>query len=131
MPLSGYANRLITLKFPEWSEDPERDPIWIAIRNPKLMPPGDLRPKEVALDDNGKPLDEEAAFNATFDIVAKLVVAWRVYDATANELDAAGNPVDQPLLPLPATPELAKKLPMEFIAAISMEMTKGNPQTPV
>ena len=84
-PLSGYANRVITLRYPELSEDPENDPIWAVIRNPMTMDPREL------LSAYGDDTDGEGSAAAregnqrTLDkIIAKLVIAARAYDATVE-----------------------------------------------
>jgi hypothetical protein len=56
-----------------------------------------------------------------FAMVAKLVIGWRVYDATSTE-------DDQPLLGLPATTELVGRLPREILERVMEEVGKANPQ---
>lgn len=124
---TGYLNRVIRLEFPEFSSGPD-DPIWIVIRNPKLVPPAELQ-GDVALNPDGTPVDMAAATDNTYRIVSQLVVGWRVYDASAPvELDPGTGEVvgDQPLLPLPATIENARKLPSAFILAIADEVKAAN-----
>jgi hypothetical protein len=124
--LAGYANRVLTLQFPELSDDPDNDPIRVTIRNPRLMPPDDLRTKG-GLDEN----DEDAVMAATYATMAKLIVGWRVYDAAAPvELDTNGEVTgDQPLLETPATAERVARLPMAIINRIGAEMREaGDPQ---
>lgn len=124
--MAGYANRLISIRFDALSDDPENDPIWVSIRNPKLMPPGELQARSVPTNPDGTPTDEQDALSAMHEIVAKLVMSWRVYDASVGDVDpTTGKPVDQPLLGLPATPELVAKLPMEIINGISERMTSA------
>lgn len=120
----GYANRLISLTFDDLTDDPQNDPIWVSIRNPKLMPPGELQARQVPLGEDGKPVDNDAAMTSMYEVVAKMIVAWRVYDATVLEVNPeTGEPLDQPLLGLPATPERVAKLPMEIINRISEQMS--------
>lgn len=124
--MAGYANRLITLTFDELSEDPENDPIRVTIRNPRLMPPDELRASG-GVDES----DEDAVMAATYTMMAKMVVGWRVYDASAPfDIDENGELVgDQPLLDMPATPEKVAKLPLEIINRIGAEMKEaGDPQ---
>lgn len=117
----------MTLKFPELAEDGEN--LFVALRNPRLMAPTELQPREVALDDNGRPVDLAAAQEANNEVIAKLIVAMRAYDATDFQVDAEGNPLPQRLLEAPVTPEVVAKLPMEIIKAISEELTEAvNPQ---
>jgi hypothetical protein len=111
--LAGYANRLITLTFPELTE-PGDDTIHVVMRNPKTVPAQELMgesPDQAA--------DETAQFRAGLQVLARLVVGWHVYDATSTA-------DDQPPLPLPATADLVAKLPMEIqnqMAARLQEVT--------
>jgi hypothetical protein len=63
------------------------------------------------MDAAGNPIDPEDAERAGYEVMAKLIVGWRVYDATS--LDD-----NQPLLDLPATPESVAKLPLEIVNKI-------------
>lgn len=63
--------------------------------------------------------DEDAGRG--FEMVAKLIVGWRVYDPRVIE-------GDQPLLPVPATPALVGVLPQEILMRIMEEVGKANPQ---
>lgn len=125
--MSGYANRVIKIDFPDLSEDWETDPVWVIIRNPKLMPGDEIQSVysgNTGMDDTGKITDRKAASATGSKLIAKLVVAARVYDAAAP---AAFDPLtgelvsgDQPLMPLPPwTPEIAAKLPQEITIKIS------------
>lgn len=108
--MPGYANRLVTLTFPELTE-PGDTTINVVMRNPKTVPAQDLMP--ASADD---PSDQQAAFKAGLAVLAGLVIGWHVYDAT----DTAD---DQAPLPLPATPELVAKLPMEIQNRMAAELT--------
>lgn len=125
---TGYLNRVIKLDFSqEWSTDPERDPIWMVIRNPKLVPPGELT-GNVALNPDGTPVDMQAATDNMYAVVAKLTVAWRVYDATQEPVidPNTGEDVTVPaLLPHPATAELCKKLPAAFLTRVANEIKQA------
>jgi hypothetical protein len=126
----GYANRVITLQFPELTDDPA-DKIWVTIRNPKLVPPAEMRTDDVEMGPDGvTPVIDEKSTQASYGLFAKLVIGWHVYDASAlPELDAEGNEVGgQVLLPMPATADLIGKLPMEIIARLGEELAKVNPQ---
>jgi hypothetical protein len=132
-PVAGYANRTITIPFPELAE--EGDQVWVAILNPRQQPPDKLRPREIPTDENGRPLDDDQAVVAMYEIIAGLLVAWRVYDATAAAVDPdTGAPLDQPQLPkishsTPATVDLVRRLPMQIITRISEELkAAANPQ---
>lgn len=122
--MPGYAQPVITLRFDHLVDDPANDPIWVAIRNPKLMPPDALRPRDIPVDAEGKPLDTGDAMVAMYDIVANMVMAWRAYDAADITIDDSGEALPMTLLPTvsksnPATPDLVKRLPMEIINAIA------------
>lgn len=120
------------LDFPQLSADPENDKIWVSMYNPRLMPPSELRPsKEVPTDPTtGHPVDMVEAERQMFALFAKLIIGWRVYDASHIEVDPeTGEVADQPLLPHPATAELVAKLPAVILTRITEEFTQAvNPQ---
>lgn len=109
--MAGYGNRTIMLAFPDLSE--EGDNVHVIIRNPRTVPLQDLIPDDVP----GNEADSAANLRAGMAVIARLVQAWHVYDATSLA-------DDQPPLPLPATPELVAKLPMEIQNRISEEIAK-------
>ena len=129
----GYANKVIRLDFRELSEDPGEDPIWVIIRNPKLMPQKEITSgaDSGAYDDNGKVVDRAKAEVATDRLIAKLTVAARVYDATWQPAydPLTGEPVgdqEQPLLPpAPWEPEVAAKLPAAIRLKIAEEFAEA------
>lgn len=128
--MPGYADPVITLRFDHLVVDPAADPIWVALRNPKLMPPDALRPRDIPVDADGKPINQNDALAAMYEIIAGLVMAWRVYDAANITIDAAGNALPMTLLPdvsrsVPATPELVKRLPMEIINSIAEKVKEA------
>jgi hypothetical protein len=134
VPIPGYSNRIIRIPFPDLSDDPENDPIWVAIRNPRLVPPAELTPDHVTGITDGVPDDMDAANNATYKIMSRLIVGWRAYDASRPvQLNAVGEDVTPQVL-LPASPESftppnVAKLPMEIVQAIGKEMTDAmNPR---
>jgi hypothetical protein len=105
--VAGYANRTILLDFPDLSE--EGDKVHVIIRNPKMIPVPDLLPPELPLRDGESETSRD--YRQGCAVMARLVVAWHVYDASdLNE--------DQALLQLPATPESCAKLPVEIQEAI-------------
>jgi hypothetical protein len=110
----GYANRLIRLDFPEFSE--ENDPIFVTIRNPKLVPPDTLIVSNLVDRPDDKPVTTEEAIAGNAEVISRLVSIWNVYDAA----DDSDNPQR---LPLPATPDLARKLPREITSRILEEVT--------
>lgn len=112
--MGRYANRTTRLEFPDLSE--EGDMIYVTIRNPKTVPADVLIPQgDVAVDDDGKPTDSEAAMSASYEVMCKLITEWHVYDGTAEEDDS-------PPLELPATPEKLRKLPFEILTRIAGEL---------
>lgn len=128
--MAGYADPVTTLRFDHLVADPVNDPIWVALRNPKLMPPDALRPRDIPLDAEGRPINQAAALDAMYEIIAGLVMAWRAYDAADITIDAAGNALPMTLLPdvsrsVPATPELVKRLPMEIINTIAEKIKEA------
>lgn len=130
----GYKNPTVVLTFPDLAADD--DHLEVVIRNPRLMPAGELRslgrksgtpdPARVAAikqyTDAGQDVPEELLTEEDTDrglaYAAKLVIGWHVYDATVP---------DGGLLPLPATAELIGKLPQEIFLAIMGELDKVNP----
>lgn len=106
----GYANKLVRLDFSDLGEG-----CFVTIRNPKLLTDGQLKGPDLELDEHGRPKDRAAASAASREVMARIVVSWCVWDP---EDDAD----DPPPLPLPATPELVGKLPLEIVARISEEL---------
>ncbi len=106
--MPGYHNRTIRLDFPELSED--GDNVHVILKNPKTVPLDELQPVDISLGPDGQPLEEEAR-PAMYKVIAGLVKAWHVYDATS--LDD-----DQPRLPLPATGDTVACLPWDIIKEI-------------
>lgn len=132
--MAGYANRVITRQFPELAED--GDSVWVTIRNPRTMPPSELRSKSnVETDAEGKVIETEEAMTAGNEVIAKLIIGWRVYDGSwVPKLDEdTGEPLpgqEQPRLKLPATPQAVAKLPTPIFLWLGEELAKVNPQAP-
>lgn len=135
--MAGYLNRFIDLPFPDLAgtDDLGRALCWVKIRNPRLIPAGDLTAAiaKVQLDDNGRPVNSGAAAEETFGTFAKLVIAGNVWDATwVPEVDEHGDPIDPtaeaPLLPMPPSPADMGKMPIDILNAIGEEMVKANPR---
>lgn len=134
--MAGYLDRIIHLDFPDLGgvDDAGRAYCWVKIRNPRLMPAGDLLGgATVSLDANGQPTDSAAAATATFGMASKLILAGRVWDSTwVPELDADGEPVDPeaeaPLLPMPPSPQDVAKMPVDIFTRISSEVQKAVPR---
>ena len=111
--MGRYANPTIRFDFPDLSEDD--DPIYVVIRNPKRMAAEQLIPKDVTLKDADGNLDEAAVKDATFELLASLVVDWHVYDGAADD--------DSDPLPLPATAAAFRSLPFEIFDKVSDALT--------
>jgi hypothetical protein len=113
--MGRYANQHLLLEFPDLSED--NDPIWVKIRNPKIVPMDQLVPAgNLAVGADGE-VDMQEAKAAGYGVVAGLIMDWHVYDATSDE-------DDMPALPIPATADLVKLLPMEIQIRITEEIRK-------
>jgi len=125
----GYANRLVHIDFTKELAEPG-DTIWITIRNPKLLTAGELRPRDVPMMPDGvTPVNMADAEAAMHETLCRLIVGWRMYDASDTAVDDSGYPVAQDVLPLPATPELVAKLPAIVVKRLSEEITNAvNPQ---
>jgi len=132
--VSGYANRVITKHFPDLVEP--GDDIWVTIRNPRLMSPGEFTSSgaDLEIGPDGQPVANPANERAVNRLGAKLIIGMRVYDPTAPvELDAHGEPVQTdeppPLLPVKPEAEDIAKLPIEIINWLAGELAKVNPQS--
>ncbi|WP_055590123.1 hypothetical protein [Peterkaempfera griseoplana] len=113
--MAGYANRVLTLPFPEFTEDGDQT-VHVTIRNPKTLP---LATLDADLPENlpdGTP-DPNHGIKTTYEVVSRLIIGWHAYDATSDD-------DDQPPLPLPATPELVAKLPMEILMAVGEKINE-------
>ena len=121
--MTGFRNRIVTLQFPELTDD--GDPVLhVVLRNPQTVPPSDLAPDDIALGPDGTPLDKDLAAQRSREIIASLVVGWRMYDASDFGYNPeTGLPTDQKPLPLPATADLVDKLPMVVIRRINDTIT--------
>lgn len=118
--MPGYANRVIHIPFPDLTDDPVNDPIWLSIRNPQYMSPQEMRPKDLAMNADGTPVDTAAAQDSMYEVYAKLILGWRVYDPRSISIDPeTGVEADMVRLPSPPTPELVAKLPMVIINKLS------------
>lgn len=136
--ISGYANRVLRKDFPELSSGSD-DPIWVVIRNPRLLPDGELASAWDGVNiEDGKVTDREQVRHAAAKAAVKLIVAARAYDAThVPQFDQQGEVIpgtgDAPLLPpTPWQPETALKLPRAITDWLGEQITESvNPtQTP-
>jgi hypothetical protein len=125
----GYANPTVKLEFPEIST--EGDPIWVVIRNPRIMPQAEIASygdgADAVVDSDGKVTDRAAARQAANRFIARLVIAANVYDATFTpQFDDNGDVVGDATAPkLPRTnwsAEDAARIPARIFAAIDKEV---------
>lgn len=125
----------------------------MTIRNPRNMAPGELRAAagkvtdadkerfaaaKAAMDATGdipEGLADDEDENKGFAIMAKLVLAWRIWDATVpvkadpeTGEEIHDEETEPRLLPLPATAKLIAKVPGVILARITEELQKANPQ---
>ena len=135
--MSGYTNRVTLLQFPDLG-----DKVSVLMRNPRLLPPSEITPEDVAVDANGQPLDPQAANESMYKVMARLIVAWHVYDAstasTPVDIDLDADNLDEQLKALesadqvrlgPITPENVAKLPVIVINRIGEEIGRvADPQ---
>lgn len=110
------------------TDDPDNDPVWVAIRNPRLIPPHELTPDQDTVVVDGEAADPQAAARSMHKTFAKLIIGWRVYDCTTPvELNEHGEDItEQVLLPSDRTPENVARLPMEIINAIADEVKEAS-----
>jgi len=110
--MPGYADRIVTLPFPELTEEGD-ETLHVTLRNPKTVPLALL----TAEDEPAAPSGAADPMTAMYRIIAGLVLGWRVYDATS--VDA-----DQPLLGDPTADNVAR-LPRVILEAIVDKITEA------
>lgn len=110
--MAGYKDRVVTLEF---DEDEDGGRVYIALRNPRKVPGTEMALRQVPRDSEGNAIDQLDEAMAIFEVYAKLIVGWRVYDATSTD-------ENQPLLDSPATPELVAKLPRDIQERLAKEV---------
>lgn len=120
----GYAQSIVRMDFSHLSEDPVGDPIWIAVKNFKLLTQKELQPRDVPMKEDGvTPVDPMEANKAMHELFAKAIVGWRVYDPTTLKVDPqTGEAMDMEHLPYPPTPELVARLPLAIINKMAEEL---------
>jgi hypothetical protein len=128
--VSGYGQPVIRIDFSELSSGPE-DPVWVIIRNPQLMTTDELTGGvDGAYDENGQVLDRGKATQAARIVMARIIVAARVYDATVipsfDPLTGEQVSDNAQLLPAtPWTPEIVAKLPAAIIRKLAEAQTEA------
>lgn len=135
--MAGYNNPYVLLQFPELGDD-----VSVLMRNPQLLPPSEVTPKDVPLDDRGQPLDPQQAQEAMYEVFARVIVAWKVYDASEPAALELGDDVDpvalfeslgavqdpQPRLG-PVTVENIGRMPLRIINRVMEEISRvADPQ---
>lgn len=146
--MAGYKNPVVTLRFEDLGEG-----CHVVMRNPKLLPGGQLRAMAGGRSDADReklqaalaaaeagqaPADDilsDEDQDQIFGMIAGLIVGWRVWDPTAPvDVDEDGNYVagdaEASRLPLPATPKLVALLPQVILTAIMNKVGEVNPQVP-
>jgi hypothetical protein len=113
--MAGYANRRVYLGFEELTEEGD-EPVHLIVKNPKVVPIGELQPADLKTGPDGQ-VDEESARGAMFKVISGLVLAGRVYDATCFD-------EDQQPMGLPLSPDDVSHLPWEIVKQVS-ELVQG------
>lgn len=126
----GYTNPYVMLRFPELGEDCS-----VLMKNPQLLPPSEITPEDVPLDDNQQPVDPNAANEAMYAVMARTIVAWKVYaafdvdlppvdpDADPAEVMATLESLEQQRIG-PVTPANVARLPMAVIQRVMEEISR-------
>jgi hypothetical protein len=147
--LAGYKNPVITIPFPDLGDD-----VRVTIRNPRLIPLSELQSiyasGALSEEDKARLAAAKAAFEAGqevpdgavtdedaargYGIVARLVIGWRVWDATVPvKVDDDGNLIEDEdtrprLLPSPPSVADVAKAPGSILNAVMDELNQVNPQ---
>lgn len=129
--MSGYTNPYVLLQFPELGDD-----VSVLMKNPQLLPPDALTPEDVAMDAEGKPVDNQAANQAGYKMIAGTIVAWKVYEAftpdDALDIDPDADPAalfeslsaGAPVRIGKITPENVGRLPMVVLKRVMEEISR-------
>lgn len=78
--MPGYTNPYVLLQFPDLGDD-----VSVLMKNPQLLPPSEITPEEVPTNEQGQPTDPQAANEAMYKVMARLIVAWRIYEAFSDD----------------------------------------------
>ncbi|MDJ0342294.1 hypothetical protein QMK19_03710 [Streptomyces sp. H10-C2] len=117
-----YGTLFPRMEFPELTP-PGCDMVWVEIRNPGMMPPVALEEaragmKDIETNEDGSPVDEQAAAPAVYMMLSKMIRKWHVYDVMADD-----DPL--PLLASPPrTAEVIKQAPSAILNRI-MEVVQA------
>ncbi|MDX3243661.1 hypothetical protein [Streptomyces sp. ME18-1-4] len=127
--MSGYTNPYVLLQFPELGDD-----VSVLMKNPQLLPPSEITPEDVPTGEDGQPTDPQAANEAMYKVMARIILAWKVYEAFAPgdslDIDPEADPADlfasldggaQTRLGK-VTPENVARLPLAIINRVGEEI---------
>ncbi len=125
----GYLNRHIYLDFPELAgrerpdDETSQSIIWLMVRNPKLIPGGELIGKGASARRNaeGELIVDVAAAEEAYGGFAKLIVGGNVLDPTVDS-------DDPPPLPMPPSPTDLAKYPIEVLNRLGQLLADSNPR---
>lgn len=128
--MAGYTNPYLLLQFPELANDCS-----VLMRNPQLLAPAEITPEDVPVGEDGKAVDPNAANEAMYKVMARIIVAWKVYEAFSGDLppvDPDADPADiQAVLEQveqrrigEVTAENVGRLPMVIIQRIMEEISR-------
>lgn len=125
----GYLNRHIHLDFPELAgrERPDDETsqavIWLMVRNPKLIPGGELIGKGASArrTAEGELIVDVAAAEEAYGGFAKLIVGGNVLDPTVDS-------DDPPALPMPPSPADLAKYPIDVLNRLGQLLADSNPR---
>ncbi len=131
--MGGYLNRVIQMDFPDLAgterpddhpDGPGRSIIWLTIRNPKLVPGGELIGEAVNVrrDAEGGVIIDQAAADAAYGGYVKLIIAGHILDPT--------DPFDEnpPALPMPPTALDLAKYPIEVLNKLAEVVSAAAPR---
>lgn len=127
--MSGYTNPYVLLEFPDLGDN-----VSVLMKNPQLLPPSEITPEDVPLGEDGQPTDPHAANESMYKVMARIIVAWKVYEAFAPgdalDIDPDADPAalfaslgggEQTRLGK-VTPENVGRLPLAIINRIGEEI---------
>ncbi len=127
--MAKYLNRVIQLDFPELAglEDPDdpnsRPVIWLTIRNPKLVPGGELvgKGRGVRREADGSIAISAEGMEEAYAGYAKLIIAGCVLDPDDENDDAAP-------LPMPPSPAVLNRYPIEVLNRLGQAVADAAPR---
>lgn len=111
----GYKNKTLRLDLGDLADEP----LWIDILNPRM-----LSQQSIDMPDLPDDATEVDKINAGMEAIAKIIVAWNLFDVEDED--------DPPtVLPIPSVDlDSLRKVPGEVINRLGEEMKGANPPTP-